>query len=383
MKTLRLGIVGTGLMGKEIASATARWCHLLDTPARLQVAGLCSPIPDAVGDAWFKDNFAGLKVFTRSLQEFVASPDLDVIYCAVPHNLHAEFYTTIISAGKHLLAEKPFGMDLAQNTAILDCLKKHPGVFVRCSSQFPFFPAVQRMGSMLDANEFGRIIEASGYFLHSSDLDPDKPINWKRLVECNGEYGCMGDLGMHVCHVPFRAGWKPLNVRAVLSKIVAERPDGKGGRVPCKTWDNATLLCETVDPVTNTTFPLTLKTQRIAPGEKNSWGVEIYGTKASARWCSRQPKRLETLVYAKGAEQCWQDVQMGYESVYKAVTGDIFEFGFSDAILQMLAAYAEELVNGKPRRRFAGCARPEETALSHRLFTAALESQRKASVEPL
>jgi hypothetical protein len=33
-----------------------------------------------------------------------------------------------------------------------------------------------------------------------------------------------------------------------------------------------------------------------------------------------------------------------------------------------------------PLKRFAGCVTPEETAMSHRLFTAALESQREASV---
>ncbi len=68
------------------------------------------------------------------------------------------------------------------------------------------------------------------------------------MVQFNGEYGCMGDLGMHVCHVPFRAGWIPRNVRAVLSNIVTERPDGRGGPAPCETWDNATLLCDAADP---------------------------------------------------------------------------------------------------------------------------------------
>ena len=108
---------------------------------------------------------------------------------------------------------------------------------------------------MMEHNAFGRVIELSTGFLHSSDLDPDKPINWKRIVEFNGEYGVMGDLGMHVCHLPFRAGWKPRNVRAILSDIVKERPDGKGGRAPCQTWDNATLLCEMMDPATNESSP--------------------------------------------------------------------------------------------------------------------------------
>lgn len=39
-------------------------------------------------------------------------------------------------------------------------------------------------------------------FWHSSDLDPHKPINWKRQARFNGEYGCLGDLGMHILHIP-------------------------------------------------------------------------------------------------------------------------------------------------------------------------------------
>ena len=48
------------------------------------------------------------------------------------------------------------------------------------------------------------------------------------MIEFNGEYGVMGDLGMHSLHFPLKAGWKPINVRAILSNLVKERPDGKG-----------------------------------------------------------------------------------------------------------------------------------------------------------
>ena len=55
-----------------------------------------------------------------------------------------------------------------------------------------------------EGDAFGRIIEVNSGFMHSSDLDPSKLINWKRLLAFNGEYGSMGDLGMHACHMPFR-----------------------------------------------------------------------------------------------------------------------------------------------------------------------------------
>ena len=63
------------------------------------------------------------------------------------------------------------------------------------------------------------------------------------------------------------------------------------------------------------------------------------------------------------------------------ITGSIFEFGFSDSLLQMWAAFLLELDQGKPP--VFGCFTPEETRISHALHTAALESNRKQSVEPV
>ena len=187
-------------------------------------------------------------------------------------------------------------------------------------------------------------------------------------------------LGLHACHMPFRAGWRPKDVRAILTKIVAERPDGRGGMAPCETWDNATLLCTAAD--SGGDFPLTIKTQRIAPGQTNTWYLEILGTRASARWSSRQINTLEILEY-RGGEQAWQCVEMGHQMAYRTLTGGIFQAGFCDSILQMWAAFLHELVHGAPLSRFAGCVTPEEAADSHRLFTAALESQRTGRVVAL
>jgi predicted dehydrogenase len=376
MKRIPLGIIGCGLMGREFASAAARWCHLVDMDARPEIVAICDANPALF--PWYSDNFLTIKQTTRDYRELLANPAVEAVYCAVPHNLHREIYCAAIAAGKHLLGEKPFGIDRAANDAILACIAEHPGVFVRCSSEFPFFPAVQRIGRMIEAGEFGQIIEVSASFLHSSDLDPNKPMNWKRAVEINGQYGCMGDLGMHVCHVPFRAGWIPQTVRAVLSNIVPRRPDGRGKIVPCDTWDNATLLCDATDTATGGLFPMILKTQRIAPGEKDTWSLEVLGTRASARFSTKNPKRLELLNYT-GGEQIWGQIDVGYETAFKAITAGIFEFGFCDAIQQMWAAFLDELTHGHRRTLMAGCVTPEETALSHRLFTAALESQRTAS----
>jgi predicted dehydrogenase len=381
MKTIRFGLIGCGMMGREFASATARWCHLTDLDVKPELVAVCNrsegPFP------WFRAHFPGVQCYTQDYREILDYPGIDAVYIAVPHHLHQEMYCAAIRAGKHLMGEKPFGIDEPACQAIMSCLSQHPQVMARCASQWVFYPAVQRIGNLLDQQAFGRILEVNTGFLHSSDLDPNKPINWKRSLEFNGVYGCLGDLGMHVCALPFRAGWKPLNVRAILSDVVKQRPDHHGRLVPCLTWDNATLLCETLDPQSGEPFPWTLRTQRISPGEKNTWYIEILGTKTSVKFSTRNPKQLQWLRFEPGAEQIWGDVHTGFETPYKTITGSIFEFGTPDAILQMWAAFLDELDRGQPRKPFAGCATPEEAALSHRLFTAALQSQQNASTVQL
>ncbi|MBN1491516.1 MAG: Gfo/Idh/MocA family oxidoreductase [Phycisphaerae bacterium] len=380
MKTIRFGIIGAGLMGREFASAAARWCHLKDMPTRPELVAVCDT--NVALRAWYSEHFATVTQSTDDYRELLANPNVDAVYVALPHNLHQEVYCAAIDAGKHLMGEKPFGIDRAANESILAAARRNPKTFVRCSSEFPFYPAVQQIGRMIESGELGTIIEAETGFLHSSDMDPDKPVNWKRTIEANGEYGVMGDLGMHACHVPFRAGWQPKNVRAILSDIVPQRPDGQGGMAPCRTWDNATLLCETLDPVTQATFPWTLRTYRIAPGEKNTWYVRILGTRTSVRFSTKNPRRLDVLRYSPGDEQAWQQIDTGAETAYPVLTGGIFECGFTDIILQMWAAYCYELHHGKPISRFAGCVTPDEVAMSHALFTAALVSHKTtAAVE--
>jgi predicted dehydrogenase len=272
------------------------------------------------------------------------------------------------------LGEKPFGVDRAANEAIQEAADAHPEIVVRCSSEFPFYPGPQRIMQLIDEKRFGKILEVDCGFMHSSDMDPEKPINWKRIVESNGEYGCMGDLGLHVLHLPLRAGWAPRTVSAILSNIARQRKDADGNWVPCRTWDNAILLCEVEHD--HSPFPLTAKMQRIAPGEMNTWYLSVKGSEMSARFSTKFPRTLETLVYKRGAAQGWQREDLGFESVYKTITGGIFEFGFTDAMQQMIAAFCEQVIQGNFAAVPFGCATLEETRQMHSILSAALESHK-------
>lgn len=366
MNQVNFAVIGCGLMGREFASVSMRWLHLLGDLPRPVIVAAVDLNDDNLN--WFRQ-VPDTKYFYHDYQEMLKNPEIEAVYCAVPHHLHARVYSDVIRAGKHLIGEKPFGMDLAACAEIGQAMAEHPEVFVRCASEFPFYPAVQQMVKWYREGAFGQIIEAKFAIKHSSDMDLKKPINWKRMRAANGEYGCMGDLGIHTQHLPFRLGFRPRTVSAYLANIAKTRPDLEGNMVPCETWDNAILMCETTNEQGDT-FPMQLEMKRMAPGCTNTVEYEIYGLNMSARFTSDDPNAI-CYTQAVGREQAWARLVIGQKTQYPVITGSIFEFGFSDSLLQMFAAFVSEL-RGLPCS--FGCFTPEEARLSHEVLTAALDS---------
>ena len=140
--TVNFGVIGCGLMGREFASASSRWLHLTQDLPRPAIVAACD-----TNDAnleWFRRD-ADTKHFYHDYQEMLKNPEVEAVYAAVPHHLHAKMYGDVIRAGKHLIGEKPFGLDWQAFLEIRRAMAERPDVLVRCSSEFPFYPAVQKM----------------------------------------------------------------------------------------------------------------------------------------------------------------------------------------------------------------------------------------------
>jgi predicted dehydrogenase len=374
-RPVRVGIIGGGLMGRELAVVCGRWLQLVGHPVHPQVVAVADPNPAAL--EWFAQ-VASVELLTADWRALIDDPSIDALYIAVPHNLHEEIYVAAAQAGKDFLGEKPFGIDLAAAGRIVDAIEASTS-FVRVSSELPYFPGAQRAFAYAASGALGDILDVRAGFSHSSDIDRSKAINWKRRVETCGAIGVMGDLGMHVAHVPLRLGWHPSTVYAMLDNIVPERPGADGAPVPCDTWDNALIAMRTPSsPAPDARrFTMLWETRRIAPGQMNSWSFEAVGMEGGIRFTTREPAVIQRFARRDG-EQVWEEVQPGYASVWPAVTGGIFEFGFLDALLQMWAAYFAER-EGELGDRF-GTATPLEALAAHRVFDAALRSQAADSV---
>jgi len=368
---VRVGVVGGGLMGRELAGAVARWAALDDHPVEPRLEAVCDTSEAA--REWFR-RVGSVRTLTDDRRVLLEDPALDVLYLAVPHHLHEELYLEAIAARKDFLGEKPFGIDLPAARRIVAALEAAPGVFARCSSEMPFFPGALLAHDHIAAGALGQPLEAAAAFLHSSDLDRRKPINWKRQAHFCGEIGVMGDLGMHVLHLPLRLGWRPERVHAVLQDVVRERPGPDGELVPCDTWDNATLHAMSGE------LPLTLETKRIAPGATNTWSLRAVGMDGGVAFSTASPKEVWRFAVRDG-RQLWERLETGSQSAFATATGPIFEFGFSDAILQMWAAFLAERAGELGTR--LGCATPREALAAHEVFAAALRSHGSGASEPV
>jgi predicted dehydrogenase len=106
---IRVGLIGVG------------WGSVVQTPAfsmvpPFEVAALCSRRPERVAAAGEKLGIADVSTDWRS---FIERDDLDVISICTPVDLHHELAMAAIAAGKHVLVEKPVGLDGGQTGEML------------------------------------------------------------------------------------------------------------------------------------------------------------------------------------------------------------------------------------------------------------------------
>ena len=106
------------------------------------------------------------------------------------------------------------------------------------------------------------MLEVNSGFHHSSDLDPNKPVNWKRQVKTCGEIGVMGDLGMQ------RSTFLPPRLESCAGlRSAAENLSSasrrQGGNGAVRHWDNA--LLHTDVRIGDADIPLRLEMKRTRP----------------------------------------------------------------------------------------------------------------------
>ena len=143
---LRWGVLGSGWIAAQfIASVRAHTRQsIAAVGSRTQVKA------DASAHKWEIATAYG------SYEALVTDPTLDVIYVATPHNMHHEHVLLALGAGKHVLVEKPMGLNRAQ-AAEMVALAREKGVFFAEALWTYFLPKFDVLQQVLDSGVLGEI----------------------------------------------------------------------------------------------------------------------------------------------------------------------------------------------------------------------------------
>ncbi len=330
LHTLRAGVIGTGFIGPVHIEALKR--------LGVQVTAICGSTKNAqaTADKWGIPEVYGDYDYRAMLR----SPNVDVVHITSPNKAHVEQSLAALTAGKHVVCEKPLGMNTRDTAKVVRWLasrceamrsqrdRSHQPPVFAVNYMCRFFPAVLQARAMVARGELGQIIHVQGHFFQDWLLK-DTDYNWRLLASEGGKLRAVGDIGTHwIDAVSFILGARAQSVFAHLETFHKTRyrpkgevqtfaaappnagraelplgPDSKDARqrVPtgwlpyqCDTEDFGSVLLKfgkAKHGFTNGVHA-NASISQVAAGWKCSLALGIYGTKGSLRWDLQQPNEM-------------------------------------------------------------------------------------------
>jgi predicted dehydrogenase len=194
-ETVRWGILGTGKIARAFANA------LKEVPGAI-LAGVASRSQDKA-DA-VKGEFGALASY-GSYEALTAVQDIDLVYIGTPHPQHAENALMALRAGKGVLCEKPFTMNLAEAERVVT-LARSRRLFLMEAMWTRYLPAYQEVQRILASGEIGTPRQVVADFGFAASFGPEHRVF---NPELGG--GALLDLGIY-----------PLSIAAGLLGPVSE-----------------------------------------------------------------------------------------------------------------------------------------------------------------
>jgi predicted dehydrogenase len=169
--------------------------------------------------------FAGRHEIPRaygSWRELADDGDIDVVYVATPHSAHYAATRILLEAGRAVLCEKPFTLDLTTTVELIDMARER-GLFLMEAMWMRCNPAVLRMVELIRDGAIGEITSVHADF---GVAGPFEPTHRMRSRELGG--GALLDLGVYPVSFAHMVLGKPDHVRA-WAKIGPEGTDENTG----------------------------------------------------------------------------------------------------------------------------------------------------------
>lgn len=275
----------------------------------------------------------GIGHFTDVWRETASHPDVDLVCITTPPNLHGEMVMFALQQNKHILAEKPMAMSVAEAEEMLAAAKGSP-VLTLIDHEMRFQRGRQLAWNMLRDNAIGKVRHAKYNFRAPHRGDPDLAWNWWSDAEQGG--GALGAINSHIIDsFHWFLGTEISSVSCQLQTHIKQRPFESGFRA-VTTDDEANMLLRFADSdLTADATGLVSVSMVEQPDYLNR--VEFFGTEGAMRI----DHRGELFIVKNGEPEWWQiDVDLG------TPIGGVPDTGFARAFWSFAPKIVEAIRRG-------------------------------------
>lgn len=279
-------MIGYGFMGKVHTYSYQSLPMIYDPPpAKIKLIGVATASEESGRKAIDQ---AGYEFATRDYHDLLARDDIDIIDVCTPNHLHRDQVIDALRAGKHVYCDKPLCLSLGEAREIWEVAKEARSIH-QMTFNYRFIPAILRARQLMESGALGRIFQFRVAYLHSSYIDPDRPMSW-RLDKARGGGGAAFDLGSHVIDLVRYLLGDFESVFSTMETFVKDRPVSAGAseRAPVEVddvfWMQARLASGAVG---------TVEASRLSTGAMDEIRFEAHGEKGAYRFNSMDPNWLD------------------------------------------------------------------------------------------
>ena len=204
---LRVAIMGLGSYGSRVARG-------MEACKRAKLVGVISSTPSKISTWQLKYNIPEKNCYNyENFDQIKDNPDIDAVYIITPNGLHCEQTKRVAKAGKHVICEKPMGINADEGQEMVDACKA-AGVKLLIGYRMHFEPKTVEVIRMRKAGEFGTI----KFFQGQSGFVIGDPAQWRLDKKLAGG-GAMMDIGIYSINgARYMVGEEPIWVTAQETK---------------------------------------------------------------------------------------------------------------------------------------------------------------------
>jgi len=344
MKTLNIGLIGYGFMGRTHSNAFHQAPRFFDLPYRPVLKAVAARNEDRVKK--FAANW-GYESHETDWRKLIDRKDIDLIDIASPNDTHREIAIAAAKAGKMVMCEKPLGRTAAEAEAMVSAVES-AGVPNTVWYNYRRVPAVTLIKQLLDDGRFGRIFHYRAKFLQDWTISKELPQGgeglWRLDVAVAGS-GVTGDLLAHNIDTALWLNGPIAEVSAMTETFIKERKHNLTGKVePVGIDDASAVLCR----FENGSLAM-FEATRYARGHKALYTLEINGEKASAFWDLHDLHRIQYFDHRdEGIVRGWRSVHVtdGDQPYMKHWWVPGLQIGYEHTFIHQFADFVQAAAKG-------------------------------------